>query len=263
VTSIAFAGIAAESGQTVPFQISWVEETRCWQVRLAHLTVPALPAGLREFAQSALVEPQDGLETDSVDFASDGATTLGGYFSFHDDKIELSALAVFDYGRGFHAVSQYGEPLYGADGTTGPYLQFYGEDLDRAVFTARARELLALLDAHPDAETYQEPVLKAEFAPESDYNNTRLRISTADDQWWLRLSGVPSIVKPLPVERVRELGRILRSGGQMTLLAELNYRLVATVEGGQLALRVSSQGEDGEEYVIDLKLGPAKLNELP
>jgi hypothetical protein len=35
------------------------------------------------------------------------------------------------------------------------------------------------------------------------------------------------------------------------------------VEGGQLSLRVSTPGEDGEDYAIDLKLGPPELNELP
>jgi hypothetical protein len=81
VISIAFEGIAAESGQPVPFQIGWDEENHRWQVQLGHLTVPGLPDGLREFAQSALVEPEEELETDSVDFASNGGTTVGGYFS--------------------------------------------------------------------------------------------------------------------------------------------------------------------------------------
>lgn len=269
--AIHFDGVRSELGQPVPFEVRWTQESRQWQVRVAHLTVPGSPEGLREFAENALLDPEDGLESPTARFASNGGTELSAEFTFHGaaGPVEISALAVFDFARGFHAISKFDEPLYGADGTTGPYLQFYGEGIDRAGFVGQARELLAALDAHPDAiATYGTPTLRAEFTRPAtrEYEDVpKLRLSTTADQWWLRMTN-PSIAKPLPADTVRKFAAVLRSAGELTLLAELGYRMVATVADSRLSVRVSSPGEDGTEYAIDADFGEidhAALSDLP
>lgn len=248
--AVGFDGLQSVFGAPVPFDVRWRPEERQWEVRLAHLSVPGLPEGLRRFAENALRAAEDGRDTDGVDIASDGATALNVSAGCDDDgaPLDVYALATFDFPRGFHAVSNMEEPLYGADGCTGAYLDFHGEGIDRAGFAARARELLAMLDEHPDAGfPYTVPVVRAELG--------RLVLSTVDEQWWLRLSS-PAVKKPLPERAIADLAAAVRaSAGKVLLLAELGYRMTATVEAGRLTVRIASPAPDGGEYALETDLG--------